>query len=256
MTRLYIFPNTLSSKDSGDLEKSFLSSWITEELITTLKGLDGLFCESAKGASELLKHARIHLPLYVLPKPLNLKTAHAILQEIQEQSQGHSQEQSWGLVSDAGLVAVADPGAQLIWAARQRGLNPILFPGSSSITLALSFSGIFARCFSFEGYLPVDKSAREQTLKRLEQISSKQERMILFMETPYRHERIVHECLGCLQEQTQFAVVQNIACQNQWVYSDKVEGWKRKKPSLIAGPAIYLFKAAEESPKPVKNFRK
>ena len=176
--QLYILPNTLSPEKQGELA-AYKSSLVTEDLRHCLEELDGILCESARGARRLLQLFSIDKPLYILPLDLKkiastpsgalsasartsgfmerVQLAKKVLKELfGDSNTSDAIYKKWGLISDAGLISVADPGAAVIYAARSKKLNIQVnsFYGMSSITLALSLSGLEGKRFGFEGYLP------------------------------------------------------------------------------------------------------
>jgi len=132
-----------------------------------------------------------------------------------------------GLLSEAGLPAVADPGAGLVAAAHRAGVRVQALPGPSALLLALAASGLEGQNFAFVGYLPQDAPARAQRLRELEALSRRQRQTQVFIETPYRNEAMLQALLGTLAPSTRLAVSWGLTLPAGCSRSDSVEGWRR-----------------------------
>jgi len=117
---------------------------------------------------------------------------------------------SVGVLSDAGVPAVADPGATIVKLAHQKGIQVIPLVGPSSILMAIMASGMNGQSFAFNGYLPIDKSERKRTIKDLERLSKDKNQSQIFIETPYRNEKMLTDLCGTLQSNTRVCVACDI----------------------------------------------
>ena len=150
--------------------------------------------------------------------------------------------QDVGLMSEAGLPAVADPGAALVALCHRHGIEVVPLVGPSSMILAVMASGLNGQSFAFHGYLPIDPAERAKRLKQLE-IRAQQERQTqLFIETPYRNQKLFETLCQTLRPQTRICVAAGITTEDEWIRTHSVAEWKRQQlPDLSKTPAIFLI---------------
>ena len=149
-----------------------------------------------------------------------------------------------GLLSEAGVPAVADPGAALVAAAHREGIEVVPHVGPSSLLLALMASGLEGQRFRFVGYLPADAAARRTALAELEKQSARNRETQLFIETPYRNDALLADVLATLKPSTRLAVAADLTGPTQWVRSASVSEWKSNAaPPIGKRPAIFLLLA-------------
>jgi len=150
-----------------------------------------------------------------------------------------------GLMSDAGCPAVADPGARLV--ARAHALDIMVKPlvGPSSLLLALMASGLNGQSFAFHGYLPVADAERSQRLRQLEEESRKQRRTQLFIETPYRNDKMFDALLQNCAPATLLCVARDVNTDEEWIRTRTVSAWRKSsKPELARRPTLFLLLAS------------
>ena len=149
-----------------------------------------------------------------------------------------------GLLSEAGLPAVADPGSALVRAAHQAGLRVLPLAGPSSLLLALAASGLNGQSFAFVGYLPQETAARSTRLKELEAHSRRLVQTQLLIETPYRNAALLQAMTTTLAPQTELAVSCGLTLEGGWTRTDSVAGW-RAKPAQMPDrwPAVFALLA-------------
>jgi len=149
-----------------------------------------------------------------------------------------------GLISEAGLPAVADPGAAVVAAAHALGISVVPLPGASSLLLALAASGLNGQSFAFVGYLPQDAGERSARLKELQALSKRSGQTQLLIETPYRNATLLKALLENLSEDTRLSVSCGLSLPSGWTRSDRVAGW-RKQPVQLPDrvPAVFAFLA-------------
>jgi 16S rRNA (cytidine1402-2'-O)-methyltransferase len=149
-----------------------------------------------------------------------------------------------GLMSEAGCPAVADPGARLVARAHALGLRVAPLVGPSSILLALMGSGLNGQSFAFHGYLPVADGERDARIRALEEESRKASRTQLFIETPYRNERLFDALLRVCRADTRLCLARDLTTDQEWIRSMPVAQWKRgPRPELGRRPALFLLLA-------------
>ncbi len=149
-----------------------------------------------------------------------------------------------GLMSEAGCPAVADPGARLV--ARAHALEVAVRPlvGPSSILLALMASGLNGQSFAFNGYLPVAEGERDRSIRQLEEESRRLQRTHIFIETPYRNERLYEALLAVCYPTSRLCVARNLTTDDEWIRTRSIAEWQRApKPDLARRPALFLILA-------------
>ena len=137
-----------------------------------------------------------------------------------------------GLLSEAGLPGVADPGALLVAAAHDLGIPVVALSGPSSITLAIAASGLNGQSFVFHGYLPAEAGPRRARLRELEATSRKLQQTQVFIETPYRNAAMLETCLEALQPATRLAIACGLTLAEGWAHTRGVAQWKVAKTAL------------------------
>ena len=145
-----------------------------------------------------------------------------------------------GLISEAGLPGVADPGAVLVEAAHAAGLRVVALPGASSIVLAVAASGLNGQSFSFVGYLPVEHQARLVRIRELEALSRRQAQTQVMIETPYRNQALLDALLAHLEPKTLLSVSVGLTLASERTRREAVSGW-RTSPITLPGdvPAVF-----------------
>ncbi len=152
---------------------------------------------------------------------------------------------SVGLISEAGLPAVADPGAAAVAAAHALGIPVQPLPGASSLLLALAASGLNGQSFAFVGYLPQDAAQRASRLKELQSLSRRSGQTQLLIETPYRNAALLRSLLDTLDADTRVAVSCGLGQPDGWTRSEPVAGWRRQPQAMPERvPAVFAFLAA------------
>ena len=149
-----------------------------------------------------------------------------------------------GLMSDAGCPAVADPGARLVARAHALGIRVAPLVGPSSILLGLMGSGLNGQSFAFHGYLPVGEGERDASLRALEDESRKLGRTQIFIETPYRNERMLDALLKLLKPDTRLCIACDLNTANETLLTRSVRDWRKtERPALARRPALFLLLA-------------
>lgn len=152
------------------------------------------------------------------------------------------QGQSIGVISEAGCPAVADPGADVVAIAQQKGLRVVPLVGPNSMIMAVMGSGLNGQSFAFNGYLPIDESLRVKRIKHLESRAQQENQTQLFIETPYRNHKFFELLLRILRPTTRLCVAAGITTEFEWIHTHTVQQWrKRSLPDLTKTPAIFLF---------------
>lgn len=148
---------------------------------------------------------------------------------------------SVGLLSEAGLPAVADPGALLVDLCHRHGIEVVPLVGPSSLMLALMASGLNGQSFAFAGYIPAKTEERRSALKALEKRSSAGCQTQILIETPYRNDSLFADMLQCLSPRTRLCVAANITCEDQFIRTYSVADWKKHPVVIGKRPCVFLF---------------
>ncbi|MFA7105490.1 MAG: SAM-dependent methyltransferase [Dysgonamonadaceae bacterium] len=148
---------------------------------------------------------------------------------------------SMGIISDAGCPAVADPGADVVAIAQRLGYKVIPLVGPSSILMAVMASGFNGQSFAFNGYLPIDGTERVKKLKQLESRAYNEDQTQLFIETPYRNNKMAEDILQHCRPSTRLCIAMNISCDDEFIVSKSVKAWKNNLPDLHKKPCIFLI---------------
>lgn len=148
-----------------------------------------------------------------------------------------------GLLSDAGVPAVADPGARLVAEAHARGIVVVPLVGPSSILLALMASGLDGQRFRFVGYLPSEAAKRRPAIADLERQSARHAETQIFIETPYRNEALLADLIETCRPLTRLAVAAELTGPREWIRMDRIEGWKSRPAAIGKRAAIFLLLA-------------
>ena len=146
-----------------------------------------------------------------------------------------------GLMSEAGCPGVADPGAVIVKIAHEKGIQVVPLVGPSSILLAMMGSGMNGQSFAFNGYLPIDKSDKKAALKNFENLSSTKNQSQIFIETPYRNNKLLEDLLQILQPNTHLCIATDITLPTEYIKTFRVADWKKIKVDLHNRPTIFIL---------------
>lgn len=146
-----------------------------------------------------------------------------------------------GLLSEAGCPGIADPGAEIVKLAHQQGIRVVPMVGPSSILLALMASGMNGQNFAFNGYLPIDKSERKQEIRFLERLSMERKQAQIFIETPYRNNKMLEDLIQILHPATRICVATDITLPSETIISNTAREWAKIKVDLHKRPTIFIL---------------
>ena len=148
---------------------------------------------------------------------------------------------SIGVMSEAGCPGVADPGADVVEIAQQKGYKVVPLVGPSSILMSLMASGFNGQSFAFHGYLPIDSNERAKKIKQLESRSYSEDQTQLFIETPYRNIKLAEDILQLCKAQTKLCIASNITNDDEYIVTKSITEWKDKLPDINKKPTIFLI---------------
>ena len=146
-----------------------------------------------------------------------------------------------GLMSEAGCPGVADPGAVIVKIAHENGIQVVPLVGPSSILLAMMGSGMNGQSFAFNGYLPIDKGDKKTALKNFENLSVTKDQSQIFIETPYRNNKLLEDLLQILQPNTHLCIATDITLPTEYIKTFRVADWKKIKVDLHNRPTIFIL---------------
>lgn len=233
---LYLFPVPLSDNTIAQV--------LPQYNIAVIKEIKYFIVENVRSARRFLKQCDRaididSLTFYTLNEHTDASELPAMLRPMEE---GHSM----GIISEAGCPAIADPGADIVAIAQQRGYAVAPLIGPSSILLSLMASGFNGQSFAFNGYLPIEAQARTSRLKELERRIMREHQTQIFIETPYRNMQMLEELCRTLQGQTRLCVAADITAENEYIRTMTIGDWKHlisqgKQPDLHKRPCIFLI---------------
>jgi 16S rRNA (cytidine1402-2'-O)-methyltransferase len=148
-----------------------------------------------------------------------------------------------GIISEAGVPGVADPGADAVAEAHRMGVKVVPLVGPSSILMSLMASGLNGQNFAFVGYLPVKPAERGKAIKALEQRSFKERQTQIFIETPYRNNHVLKDIIDTCNPETRLCVATDITTATEFIVTKKVGDWRKQVPDLHKRPTVFLILA-------------
>ncbi|QFZ53302.1 SAM-dependent methyltransferase [Oceanihabitans sp. IOP_32] len=146
-----------------------------------------------------------------------------------------------GILSDAGCPGIADPGADIVKLAHQKNIKVIPLVGPSSILMAMMSSGMNGQSFTFNGYLPIDKDERKKEIKRLERLSFERNQSQIFIETPYRNNKMLEDLVQLLDGNTELCVACDITLASEFIKTQPAHHWKKNMVDLHKRPTIFII---------------
>lgn len=228
--RIFLIPVTLGGDD-------FLKV-IPEKVVTLTRELRYFIVEDIRSARRYLRHIDKEFPIdetifFVLNE-------HTIESEIESYLEPAIKGIDIGVMSEAGLPCIADPGAKIVTLAHRKNITVIPLSGPSSIILALISSGFNGQNFSFNGYLPVKPAERIAKLRELEK-KSKEGYTQIFMETPYRNQKMLESIIATCNQDMNLCIATDITLPSESIKTKKISDWKRNIPALNDKMVIFIL---------------
>ncbi|SDX52387.1 16S rRNA (cytidine1402-2'-O)-methyltransferase [Lutibacter oricola] len=228
---LYLIPTTL-----GDNEPLEVLPYSVKKVI---EELTYFIVENEKTARKFIKRitpkkSQPSLQLFKLDKYADEMEVRTYLDEC-------SKGVSIGLLSEAGVPAIADPGAEIVKMAHEKGIRVVPLVGPSSIILAMMASGFNGQNFSFNGYLPIETSERKKAIKQLERLSKEKNQSQIFIETPYRNEKMLADLKSTLTPGAKLCVACDITLPTEYIRTLEIKDWKHTKVDLHKRPVIFII---------------
>lgn len=245
---LYLVPAPL---DFGCDSPMDLQNTMPQGTLAIASRLQHWVCENAKSARAYLKRVNEITPLdhplqalhfQELPREVHKKGDHSGNFDARHLLTPALQGHDMGLVSEAGMPAVADPGSSVVRAAHDLGVQVMPLIGPVSLLLALAASGLNGQSFAFAGYLPQDAAERAQRIRELESLALKTGQTQLFIETPYRNAAMLQTLVQTLQHNTRLAVCSGLTLSRGFCRSDTAKNWRQKASPLDnSTPAVFAL---------------
>ena len=230
--KLYLIPSPLGEYEPAEV--------IPEGTLRVLKGLQTFVVEETWTARRYLSAAGLKGHIAELEfHELNEHTAPAEVEALLPLFD----KGDVGLISEAGLPAVADPGAALVALCHRHGIAVVPLVGPSSLMLALMASGLDGQSFSFRGYLPAKTDERRAAIRHLEKDSAALHQSQIFIETPYRNDSLLGDLLEQLSPGTRLCLAADITLEDAFIRTDSVAGWRKNKPVIGKRPCVFIILA-------------
>lgn len=228
---LYLIPVTLGETGISEVLPSY-----NKEIIVQIKYF---IVENIRSARRFLKKVDHtinidELTFYELNK-------HTKPEDIENYLIPLSKGLNTGIISEAGCPAVADPGSDIVAIAQRKGLKVVPLVGPSSILLSLMASGFNGQSFAFQGYIHVDGNERIKKIKQLENLIYRDNQTQIFIETPYRNQKLVEDILKHCNPNTKLCIAMNLTCENEFIRTLTVKQWQKQLPDMNKQLCIFLL---------------
>lgn len=229
--KLYLIPTTLGENEPLEV--------LPISIKRAIENIDYYIVENEKTARKSIKKissskSQPKLNLEILNKYTEQESLESYLQPCLD---GYDV----GILSEAGCPGIADPGADVVRIAHEKGIQVVPLVGPSSIFLALMASGMNGQSFAFKGYLPIDSADRKRTIKQMEKISKDQNQSQICIETPYRNDKLLADMLKALSNQTRLCVACDITLTTEYIVTKTITDWKKTSIDLHKRPTIFII---------------
>ena len=230
--KLYLIPTTLGEEgDPNDV--------LPQTIKRSLDFIDDYIVENEKTARKFIKN--IHPEKVQATLRLSALNKHTEASEHSKMLQPCLEGKNVGLMSEAGCPGVADPGAVIVKLAHEKGIQVVPLVGPSSILLAIMASGMNGQSFTFHGYLPIEKDEKKASFKTLERVSFEKNQSQIFIETPYRNNKLLEDLVQTLHPETHLCIATDITLPTEYIKTKRVAAWKKESVDLHNRPAIFII---------------
>ena len=232
--KLYLIPSAISQGAS--------QAMLTPQLKDVLQNTKHYIAEHAREARRFISSLKLGISIEDLEfTELNKYTSDdQYLEMLQPLMDG----KNLGVLSDAGCPGIADPGAEIVREAHRQKIKVVPLIGPSSIVLGLMASGLSGQNFRFTGYLPIDKKELKQRLIHLEDQSRKENETQIFIETPYRADKLLEQLISLLRPTTQLTLAKDLTGQTEEIITLPISSWRKNKIKIGKIPTVFLFMAS------------
>lgn len=229
--KLYLIPSPLGDNDPAEV--------IPGPTLELLKRISTYVVEEARTVRRYLSRAGLKGHIEEL-RMVELNE-HSTSEEVEAMLSLFDDGCDVGLISEAGLPAVADPGAALVELCHRKGIEVVPQVGPSSLMLALMGSGLNGQSFAFRGYLPAKTDERRTAIREVERISGSLHQTQIFIETPYRNDSLFADLLQCLNPSTRLCIAADLTLESQTILSKSVGEWKKSGFTVGKRPCVFLI---------------
>lgn len=229
--KLYLIPSPLGDNDPAEV--------IPGPTLELLKRISTYVVEEARTVRRYLSRAGLKGHIEEL-RMVELNE-HSTSEEVEAMLSLFDDGCDVGLISEAGLPAVADPGAALVELCHRKGIEVVPQVGPSSLMLALMGSGLNGQSFAFRGYLPAKTDERRTAIREVEKLSGSLHQTQIFIETPYRNDSLLADLLQCLNPSTRLCIAADLTLESQTILSKSVGEWKKSGFTVGKRPCVFLI---------------
>ena len=229
--KLYLIPSPLGDNDPAEV--------IPGPTLELLKRISTYVVEEARTVRRYLSRAGLKGHIEEL-RMVELNE-HSTSEEVEAMLSLFDDGCDVGLISEAGLPAVADPGAALVELCHRKGIEVVPQVGPSSLMLALMGSGLNGQSFAFRGYLPAKTDERRTAIREVEKLSGSLHQTQIFIETPYRNDSLLADLLQCLNPSTRLCIAADLTLERQTILSKSVGEWKKSGFTVGKRPCVFLI---------------
>ena len=229
--KLYLIPTTLGEMNPHDV--------LPQTVKRAIDFIDDYIVENEKTARKFIKS--IHPEKIQSGLKISTLNKHTEAAEYNTMISPCLAGINIGLMSEAGCPGVADPGAVIVKIAHEKGIQVVPLVGPSSILLAMMSSGMNGQSFAFNGYLPIDKDEKKSALKNFENLSNIKNQSQIFIETPYRNNKLLEDFLQVLQPNTFLCIAADITLPTEYIKTFTVADWKKITIDLHNRPTIFII---------------
>ena len=228
---LFLIPTTLGNVTT--------SNCIPTRVVEITQSLTHFIVEDVRTARRYLSKLKMPVPIdklnfYELNEHTKPEELHLLLQPLLEGN-------DVGLMSEAGVPAIADPGKDIVRIAHQKGIKVVPLVGPSSILLALMASGLNGQNFAFNGYLPIKDQERAQQIRMLEKRSVQEQQAQVFIEAPYRNIKLLEALIATCNNNTMLCIAANLTLDDECIQTQPIAYWKKHIPDINKKPCIFIM---------------
>ena len=232
-TKLYLIPNRLSENCFNDV--------LPPNVINIIHGIRHFIVEDIRSARRFLSKIKHPQTIdHLLFRELNEHTPETEIDNLLP----FLLSANVGIITEAGVPGVADPGATIVQLAHRNKIKVIPLTGPSSILLALMASGLNGQSFAFVGCLPIKKNERRERLLFLERRSKNEKQTQIFIETPYRNNQLLKDILTHCHSSTKLTIAADITGEKEYIVTQTIKQWKTKVPELHKIPTVFLLNSS------------
>jgi 16S rRNA (cytidine1402-2'-O)-methyltransferase len=206
-----------------------------------MDSLDYFIVENTRSARRFLSKAGVARPIEEL-EFVELNEHTTSQSDVERMLKPILEGRSAGVISEAGVPGIADPGADIVALAHRNGIRVVPLVGPSSIVMVMMASGQNGQSFAFVGYLPIKEGERAQRIKQLERRAQQENQAQIFIEAPYRNLKLMESLLKTLSPKMRLSVAADITSENEYIVTRTIEEWKRSpKPEIEKRPTIFVL---------------